>query len=467
MLAPLNLLDQLQARLGESLDSVALDSSDGFLSLVLELPVAPSLPPELSEPCFGLLHSRRGELRAGYGIAAEWQASGPSRLANLRAHARHLAANWRIWDPDQTGFSGFCLLGFAADPIAPPIAVGGPRPDAELPNALLWMPELALVSRDGQAALVLTTRLPAQRRALKARWQEWIERVVPALSVTLPEPLTPAHLEPYGGSPGLGDWRALVESTLEQIRVGHLEKAVLSRRIGLRGRREFDLPRLQATLAWLFPACQVVRIARGNTSFVAATPERLLRVRNTRVEVDAIAGTTARSASAAHDTILTAQLLDSEKDRREHALVVEAVRTALADCRTDLRVPRTPEVMQLHNAQHLWSPISARTSAETDLLDLAERLHPTPATNGEPRRAARDWLRLSEPVGRGWYTGAAGVLEPDLSGELWVLLRCAEVEGNEARLYAGAGIVAGSDPLAEWRETGHKLSAMATALRFA
>jgi menaquinone-specific isochorismate synthase len=331
----------------------------------------------------------------------------------------------------------------------------------------LWVPELAVVSRGGQAALVLTTPLPAERSALKSRWESWLASLVPALAATLPEPLTPAQLRPLDSAPGLRDWRALVESTLEEIRVGRLEKAVLCRQIGLRGRRTFDLTRLQATLTWLFPACQVLRIARGDTSFVAATPERLLRVQNGRVEADAIAGTAARSASATQDAALTAQLLESEKDRREHALVVEAVRAALSICCTDVRVPSTPEVMQLHNAQHLWSPISARLSSDTDLVDLAERLHPTPATNGEPRRAARDWLRLAEPIARGWYTGAAGVLEPDLSGELWVLLRCAEVTGQEARLFAGAGIVAGSDPLAEWRETSHKLSAMATALRFA
>jgi menaquinone-specific isochorismate synthase len=104
---------------------------------------------------------------------------------------------------------------------------------------------------------------------------------------------------------------------------------------------------------------------------------------------------------------------------------------------------------------------------DTDLFCLAEHLHPTPATNGQPRQQARDWLTRSEPIERGWYTGAAGILEPDLSGELWVLLRCAEVTGDSARLYAGAGIVAGSDPLAEWRETGHKLAAIATALQFA
>ena len=467
MLAPLDLLDQLKARLDESLGSVPRDCGGKLLSLILDLPVAPTLPPELTGPRFGLVHARRGELRAGYGVAAEWQAAGPERLAELRVRAHRLAAGWRQWDPDETGFSGFSLLGFAADPGPAPGTAQGPGPDAGLPNAILWVPELALVSRGGQAAVILTAPMPAERRALSARWHGWLARLVPALTATLPEPLTPAQLQPLGSAPGLRDWRTLVESTLDEIRIGRLAKAVLCRRIRLRGRRAFDLPRLQATLTWLFPACQVVRIARAETSFVAATPERLLRVQAGGVEVDAIAGTAPRSSSAEQDASLTAQLLESEKERREHALVVEAVRAALAPCCRDIRVPRIPQVMQLHNAQHLWSPISARLDTDTDLLDLAERLHPTPATNGEPRRAARDWLRLAEPVARGWFTGAAGVLEPDLSGELWVLLRCAEVTGQEAQLYAGAGIVAGSDPLAEWRETSHKLSAMATALRFA
>jgi menaquinone-specific isochorismate synthase len=127
--------------------------------------------------------------------------------------------------------------------------------------------------------------------------------------------------------------------------------------------------------------------------------------------------------------------------------------------------------MQLHNAQHLWSPVSGRLRDATDLFDLAERLHPTPATNGKPQLEARAWLHRMEPLERGWYTGVAGILEaganPHLDGELWVLLRCAQIQGDEAQLYAGAGIVLGSDPLAEWRETGHKLAAVATALQFA
>ena len=482
MLASLDLLEQLQARLDETIGLLPLGAEGGLASLTLELPLIPALPPDLDCPRFGLVHGTRGELRAGYGVAAEWTAQGPARLDCLGAMARELAEQWHRIDPDETGFSGFALLGFAAHPDAPVVhgpgrtgpADGDPATlgfldagAADLPNALLWVPELALTSRRGQAALVLTTVLPASRSELLARWRDWLARLAPALAGPLPEPLTPSRLTPLGSLPGLADWRALVESALTEIGRGPLDKVVLCRRVGLQGRRPFDLRRLQAALTYLFPSCQVISIQRGATSFVAATPECLLRVHGRQVEVDAIAGTAARSASTAQDAALTAALRGSDKDRREHALVVEAVREVLDACCTGVQVPDKPTVMLLHNAQHLWSPVTAQLRADTDLFCLAEHLHPTPATNGQPRQQARDWLTRSEPIERGWYTGAAGILEPDLSGELWVLLRCAEVTGDSARLYAGAGIVAGSDPLAEWRETGHKLAAIATALQFA
>ena len=318
---------------------------------------------------------------------------------------------------------------------------------------------------------MLTTRLPVRPEALRERWQGWLARLVPALGAPLPEPLTRSTLIELDSLPGLHDWRALVDAALTEIDRGPLDKVVLCRRLGLKGRRPFDLRRLRAALTYLFPTCQVVSIQRGETRFVAATPERLLRVHGRQVEVDAIAGTVARSASAAQDAALTATLRASDKDQREHAMVVEAVREVLDACCEAVQVPARPTVMQLHNAQHLWSPVSGRLRDDTDLFTLADRLHPTPATNGKPQGAAREWLSRVEPLERGWYTGAAGILEPDgshqLNGELWVLLRCAQICGDEARLYAGAGIVQGSDPLAEWHETGHKLAAVATALQFA
>lgn len=468
MLAPLDLLQQLQARLDEALCSVPCADGEGLASLVLALPSAPAVPPDLPGPKFALLHGRRGEMRAGFGIAHELRAAGPNRLNELGTQARTLSPRWQQIDPDETGFHGFALLGFAADPDAPDHAHAKEHPAEGLPNALLWVPELALWRVQDQAAVILTTRLPVAREGLRRRWLSLLAQLALSLSEPIPEPLTPGPLEHLGSLPELRDWQRLVDSTLYEIHDGSMTKAVLSRRIHLRGHRTFDLHRLQCVLTWLFPACQVLRIAHGSgNNFLAATPERLLRIQGCHVEVDAIAGTAARSADSSEDAALTEALMQSDKERREHDVVVEVLRRTLCGHCTQLRMPNRPRVLQLHNTQHLWTPIEAQLAPKTDLFHLAEHLHPTPATNGHPKEKAREWLRQVEPMERGWYTGAAGILEPDLSGELWVLLRCAEVAGNEARLYAGAGIVAGSSPLSEWRETGHKLSAMATALRFA
>ena len=474
MLAPLALLDQLQARLDETIGLLPATTAKGFASLILELPRAIALPPETGHPGFSFAHAQRGELRAGCGVAAQWTAQGHDRLETLRSQAQALTRHWHQFDPDETGFAGFALLGFAASAFPtqfPNRSAPRPQDGADLPNALLWLPELGLCTRGGQSALVLTTPLPVSLGIIKERWRGWLTQLAAALAAPLPEPLTPSPLTALGSLPGLTDWQALVSAALTEIRRGPLAKVVLCRRIGLKGRRSFDPRRLLAALVYLFPACQVISIRQGGARFVAATPERLLRVVDRQVEVDAIAGTAARSASPAADTALTAALRASDKERREHAMVVEAVRAVLDACCDEVRVPAVPTVMQLHNAQHLWSPLSGRLREDTDLFELAARLHPTPATNGKPQAAARDWLTRVEPLDRGWYTGAAGILEPDpsgrLNGDLWVLLRCAEVSGDEARLYAGAGIVRGSDPLAEWRETGHKLAAVATALQFA
>lgn len=468
MLAPLQTLEQLVARLGETIDGLALARAEGFVSLILELPQGLSMAPELPGPRFQFAHNHRGELRAGYGIAAEWTAAGEDRLDRLGAAARRLSAAWEHCDPDETGFSGFAMLGFAAAPA--PLATRSewdPAADETLPNALLWLPELALSSRSGQAAVILTSAVPVARDALFARWAGWLERIIPRLNQPALDPLTPATLAQGPSQPDRRLWQDLILAALDEIEQERLEKVVVCRRLRLEGRRRFDLTRLNAALAYLFPSCQVVTIRRHTSSFVAATPERLFTQRRGQVEVDAIAGTVCRAASADRDAELTSALRTCPKNLHEHMVVVEAVTAALQRCSQRVQPPDGPRVMQLNNAQHLWSRVSAELDPGVDLFRLAAALHPTPATNGHPSRLARDWLSRAEPFERGWYTGAAGVLEPDLTGELWVLLRCARIQDQVAELYAGAGIVAGSDPESEWQETEHKLAAMSMALQFA
>lgn len=467
MLAPRAIQQHLEARLAEVLADLPLSHGGGLQSVLLALPRTPATAPQLAGRQFQFRHAQRGELYAGYGEAAAWQAVGPGRLNTLSSALP--SADWRRADADTTGFDAFAMLGFAAtDTPAPPTAAAPTAGAADaLPNALLWVPEIGLICHDHAAALVFSTPLPATPARVLARWRHLLRALIPALYEPSPGPRPTARLRRAREEPDAAGWSRLVRDALAQIAAGPVAKVVLSRRLVVQGPREFDVARLLDALGCLFPSCQTVSLRRHGRSFVAATPERLLGLSGDQLRVDAIAGTAGRGESLAEDARLRAGLLGCDKNRREHRFVIDAVRAALADCCDDFRVPATPRVLALSNAQHLWSPIEARSRPGCSLFDLAARLHPTPATNGQPRAAARAWLREAEPFPRGWYTGAAGILRPNGDGELWVLLRCAQVGGAEAELFAGAGIVAGSDPAAEWRETEAKLAAMLSALRYA
>ena len=458
-----DLLDQIKARLHLYGRELARSTAqEGLISLALTLPEVPARAPSLGGAQFQFIHPQRREMQVGYGIAAEWQASGGERLRTLRDRARGLTATWRQSDPEGTGCPPFAFLGFAARP-----GEARAEPPDELPNALLRVPEMALRIRRGQAALILNARLPASPTDLLVRWAALLDRLVPALYQPAPPPLPTAALHRGLETPSPQGWQRLLRSALDRIDSQEFQKVVLARRLRIAGSRAFDIPRLLATLAESYPSCQILSIRHGERTFIAATPERLLSLRGRQVEVDALAGTSSRAAEAGRDGALAQALRGSVKNLHEHRLVIEAIRDALGPIAAAIDIPAAPDIMRLANVHHLWTRIGARFDTPMDVFTLAELLHPTPATNGEPRREASAWLNHCDPFDRGWYTGAAGVVEPDLSGELWVLLRCADIHDQIADLYAGAGIVEGSDPALEWRETEHKLDAMLSALRFA
>lgn len=464
MLAPFQILDHLKARLAESLSAVQTElpsREQELVSVLLALPRAPLSAPNLEGAGFQFMHPGEERIQAGYGSAREWRTQGPERLPELARSVRHLNHRWLRIDQDDTGFDAFAMVGFAADPEPTPLNEGG------APNCLLWIPRIGLVTQYGQAALVLSAPLPNHREALLADWGQALDWLVPQLFPPVPSPLAAAPTRPEFEEPDPADWNRLVECALKAIDAGDFQKVVLARRLDVRGQRPFEVQRLMSVLRYLFPSCQLIHLKRGDRAFVSATPERLLRLRGRQLEVDAIAGTAPRGETQARDQALAQDLCASDKNLREHRHVIDAILEALEDDCEGIQVPAAPEIMALNNAQHLWSPIRAETHADTTLFDLADRLHPTPATNGQPRAQASEWLRRHEPFDRGWYTGVAGTLAPDLTGELWVLLRCARLCGDRAELYAGAGIVQGSDPDTEWSETQTKLQAMLSALQYA
>lgn len=263
-----------------------------------------------------------------------------------------------------------------------------------------------------------------------------------------------------------GDYRATVTGGLAAIAAGELKKIVLARAQDVRADAPLHPLRLLNGLRERFPECYSFSVANGRGhSFIGASPERLVRVSQGVMETEALAGSARRGASASEDAAIGAALLASEKDLREQRHVLDSIVRRVAPLGLALSYPPAPVLRKLANVQHLHTPVSAPLPAGVHMLDVLARLHPTPAVGGTPREEAVARIRGLEGFPRGLYAGAIGWVNSRGGGEFLVGIRSALVEGCTARVYAGAGIVAGSDPEREYAETELKFRAMLDALR--
>lgn len=335
------------------------------------------------------------------------------------------------------------LGGFAFDPR---------RTDAGpwrgFPPGRLVLPELLFHLRGARAwALGL-----GDAAALRAQLEELDER--------RPEPLPRALT--ISSEMSLERWNAAVSASLEAFASKRVEKVVLARTVLAELSGPIDpialLPRLRAR----HPDCILYVFREGERSFVGATPELLFAREGDLLQTMALAGSVKRDADPARTAQLAAQLLAGAKERREHAFVADAIREALAPLARELEL-RGPTVRALANIQHLETAIRAELRPGTSTRALLERLHPTPAVCGTPREPARALIRELEDVPRGWYAGAVGFVGRR-SSSFAVALRCMLVDGSTARLFAGAGLVEGSEPALEWAETATKTEAMLRVL---
>jgi menaquinone-specific isochorismate synthase len=262
-----------------------------------------------------------------------------------------------------------------------------------------------------------------------------------------------------------GDYRRAVTDALRRISAGEFTKIVLARAQDIRADRPLHPLAMLNGLRQRFPDCYSFSFTRGTgPSFIGATPERLVRVSKNILETEALAGSIRRGTSASEDAALADALMRSEKDRREHQEVFDDIRARLEPLGLKLEFPTRPQLRRFANVQHLSTPLRAELSENVRLLDVLAALHPTPAVGGRPRDAAVARIRELEGFPRGLYAGTLGWLNARGGGEFFVGIRSALVEGATARLYAGAGIVAGSTPEKEFAETELKFKAMLDAL---
>lgn len=275
---------------------------------------------------------------------------------------------------------------------------------------------------------------------------------------------------------------AAVEAALDAMRADpELRKLVIARTLQLRGYGALDPVRVLDALLRRHPeaytfAARMPSAAVGTTgaagpgrplarTMVGASPELLASRRGERVRSCPLAGSAARSSDPDEDRRRAERLQASAKDQVEHAIVVEAIAAALAPlCRT-LTVPPRPILVSTPTMWHLATPISGTVAdPDTTSLDLALALHPTPAICGTPTDRARDMIGGIESFDRGFYSGFVGWCDAEGDGEWAIAIRCAELEGPTARLFAGGGIVPGSDPAAELAETSAKFRTMLDAV---
>ncbi len=391
---------------------------------------------------------------AGFGEAARIEGTGEGRFEEIRGQADELFAKLssRV-HPD-------------ADFAPPPRLHGGiafrPEPARAAPwaafrDASFVLPRW-LYGTSGDRAFVRVALRPGEHLDA-ATVAAAIASFSPAPAAG-PEDRGVSRAELSRTSPEV--WGAMIGDALARIRAGELEKVVPMALCKVAAASALDAGGALRRLGSLYPECARFAFQRGDAVFLGASPERLVDKRGLAVESDALAGSAPRRDEG--DARAASALLESDKDRREHHVVVSAVRAALEPLASKLRVPAAPVVRTLRNVHHLWTPISATLARPVHVLDLVRALHPTPAVCGTPREAAIRWIAAHEPATRGWYAGAVGWFDAAGDGAFNVAIRSGVLTRREAWLYAGAGIVEGSDAALEYAETRVKQAPMLAAL---
>lgn len=375
---------------------------------------------------------RGGDGLVGWGVLTRWTGSGPDRFAEADAWWRSMSAQLDVFD--EVGLPG-----------TGPVAFGSFTFRDDAPGSVLVVPRVVVGRRGGRAWI---TEFTTDGRA------------EPLRSVRPVRPSGPLRWS--DGNLSVDGYRAAVAEAVRRMRAGRLEKAVFAHDLLALSDAPLDPRHLLGGLARRYPTCWAFAVE----GLVGATPELLVRRAGDVVESRVLAGTT--WAANASDEGLEQRLLDSVKDRHEHALAVDSLAGSLAPLCTELDVPSAPSVLALRNVSHLATDVRGRLRDDGDgpagLLRLAAAVHPTAAVGGTPRAAALDVIAELETMDRGRYAGPVGWVDARGDGELGIALRCAQLDGPTARLYAGCGVVAGSDPDSEAAEAAAKLRAVRDAL---
>ncbi len=368
-------------------------------------------------------------------------------------------------------FSGphfFCSFTFFEDKL--PL-------DAPFPSATIFLPQWQISSYKNQSVLVANIEINTQvnlELTLKNLWHDFqlinlSHRGFSRIDRTEQKKLIQQELQ------NPDRFKSSVSSALKLIKANQLSKIVLANAIDVISPQPFNLVNSLDNLRQRHPDCYIFSTSNGKEhNFIGASPERLISIRNHQLVTDALAGSAPRGKTATEDGDFADLLLSSEKERREHQFVLDFITKRLSQLGLIPQHLSTTQLLKLSNIQHLWTPIQAELPIGVHPLEIVDKLHPTPAVAGVPTKIAQAQIRHYETCDRSLYAAPIGWVDYQGNCEFIVGIRSALIECHNlsqtrtnayrARLYAGAGIVAGSDPNKELAEIQLKLQVLLKAL---
>ncbi|WP_099160034.1 isochorismate synthase [Virgibacillus ndiopensis] len=259
-------------------------------------------------------------------------------------------------------------------------------------------------------------------------------------------------------------WKNVVQLATDEIKQSKAEKIVLAREMRLKLSKEAEITAILSNFITSQTNSYIFAFEHGDDCFVGATPERLVKLENRQLLSTCLAGTAPRGKTSSEDERISKDLLHDSKNREEHDFVVEMIKKAIKDYCTDIQIPNEPVIYPLKNLQHLFTPVRATLQNGYSIFDIIKQLHPTPALGGVPRETSLTFIREHEQLDRGWYGAPIGWLDGNQNGEFAVAIRSGLIQGDEASLFAGCGVVKDSDPEAEYEETTIKFLPMLSVL---
>ena len=418
-------------------------------------------------PRFYWRDGRTGVTFAGMGIAADLMAWGEARIQAIERQAQELFTNAVTFHTDEPLAAPRLFGGFAfREDFVPDYAWFGFNP------AHFILPHYQLVQHGQETWLTINTLLAADEDpvANETQLRDALQHCYTALldfarsaEPAVIETAKAKHTVTYPMS--YATWAQMIERAKDQFQSGALQKVVLARVCEVQLPQLVDLVGALTYLQRRYAECYTFLFEpQPQHAFFGATPELLIETQGKHFTTMGLAGSAKRGATPEEDARLADALLNSAKDRYEHALVVAAVQQRLEPLAEALAIPTTPSIYTLSNIHHLHTPIHGTLREANGVLPLVEALHPTPALGGSPRDQALAFISAAETVTRGWYAAPVGWIDHNLDGAFGVAIRSAIAQRQRAWLYAGAGIVAESEPQKEWEETGWKFRPIQEAL---